>query len=410
MKRLGLFVLIGYTASAGVAHAATYYVSKGGSDSNTCTQAQNVNTPKLTVAAGLACLAGGGDTLLIRAGTYNERITSVRSGTSWSSKVRIANYNGETVWLDPATGQGAVLLSAGQQYIEFDGINMRHHASNSVFSVHGTAHHIRYQNASVQNNNAPGGSTSVYSSTDGNEFINLDISGIGGPYGIYIDGGNGALIEGCEIHGVSMGGIHAYSDDRPSPTNVVIRNTRIYDITQSHFHGKPDTRVFGILISGNNNQVYNNLIYGIRFAGASGNTGIVIYTGSGNKVWNNTVANNTINGIKTDLGASNTEVRNNIAYGNTGSAFVNGGAGTIESNNLFGVDPLFMNPSGNDFKLKPDSRAVDAGAILSAVRTDLSGVARPQGRIHDIGAYEFSGQPAASGPPAPPTGVRIVSN
>ena len=123
------------------------------------------------------------------------------------------------------------------------------------------------------------------------------------------------------------------------------------------------------------------------------------------------MANNTATGgIKVNPDGSNNELRNNIAYNNTGSPFLDFGSGTTESNNLFGVDPQFVNPSGNDFKLKADSRAVDAGVSVSAVTTDLAGVARPQGRIHDIGAYEFSGQPAASGPPAPPTGVRIVSN
>jgi hypothetical protein len=385
-------------------------VSKNGNNSNTCTQAQNVNTPKITVAAGIACMTGG-DTLLIRAGTYNERFTSIASGSSWSNKVRVANYNGETVWLEPATGEGAVRLNSGQQYVEFDGINMRTHAGNSVFSVSGTAHHIRYQNATVENNNSPGGSASVFSSTNGNEFINLDISGIGGPYGIYIDGGDGALIDGCRIHAVSFGGIHAYSDNRPSPTNLVIRNTRIYNITQSHFGGVPDTRLFGILISANNAQVYNNLIYDLNLPGGrSDNAGITIYTGSGNKVWNNTIANNATGGIKIDPGVTNAEVRNNIAWSNTGSAFRNNGSNTQESNNLFGIDPLFANPSGKDFQLTPASRAVDAGASLSSVTTDFSGVARPQGSRPDIGAYEYRGQAAAPGPPAPPTGVRIVSN
>src|SRR5262245_44292602 len=50
MKRLGLLVLIGYTASAGVAHAATYYVAKSGNNGNTCAQAQSTSTAKLTIA------------------------------------------------------------------------------------------------------------------------------------------------------------------------------------------------------------------------------------------------------------------------------------------------------------------------------------------------------------------------
>ena len=35
-------------------YGKTYYVAKTGSDSNSCAQAQNQSTPKLTIAAGLA--------------------------------------------------------------------------------------------------------------------------------------------------------------------------------------------------------------------------------------------------------------------------------------------------------------------------------------------------------------------
>src|SRR5262245_39434878 len=56
-----------------VAHAATYYVAKGGNDSNTCAQAQSTSTAKLTIAGGLKCLVAG-DTLFVRAGNYDEGI------------------------------------------------------------------------------------------------------------------------------------------------------------------------------------------------------------------------------------------------------------------------------------------------------------------------------------------------
>ena len=36
----------------------TYYVAKTGSNSNSCTQAQNQSTPKLTISAGISCLQG----------------------------------------------------------------------------------------------------------------------------------------------------------------------------------------------------------------------------------------------------------------------------------------------------------------------------------------------------------------
>jgi hypothetical protein len=88
----------------------TYYVSKDGSDSRSCAQAQSTGTPKQTIA-GLACLTAAGDTLLIRAGTYNEAIIQTQfvslipSGTSWTNIVRVAAYPGETVWMAPLGSQ-----------------------------------------------------------------------------------------------------------------------------------------------------------------------------------------------------------------------------------------------------------------------------------------------------------------
>ena len=74
-------------------------------------------------------LSHGGDTLSVRAGTYAESNHQCRTRRhSWSNKVRIANYNGETVWLKPPAGDSQVLLiqsfgGAPIGYIEFDGIN-----------------------------------------------------------------------------------------------------------------------------------------------------------------------------------------------------------------------------------------------------------------------------------------------
>ena len=69
MKSLLLVILLALTPV--IAHGSTYYVAKTGQDGNTCAQAQSRSTPKLTIKAGLACLAGG-DTLIIKAGTYTE--------------------------------------------------------------------------------------------------------------------------------------------------------------------------------------------------------------------------------------------------------------------------------------------------------------------------------------------------
>lgn len=59
---------------------------------------------------------------------------------------------------------------------------------------------------------------------------------------------------------------------------------------------------------------------------------------------------------------------------------------------LWGVDPLFVNPAANDYHLLRGSPAIDKGTTLSSVGDDRDGTPRPQGAGYDIGAYEYFGQ------------------
>src|SRR5262245_44028301 len=89
-----LFILTLFVMVPLVARGATYYVAKNGSASKTCLQAESQQTPKLTIASGISCLAGG-DTLVIGDGTYNERIYStIPSGNSVTpTTIRAQNPN-----------------------------------------------------------------------------------------------------------------------------------------------------------------------------------------------------------------------------------------------------------------------------------------------------------------------------
>ncbi|MBP6825767.1 MAG: hypothetical protein KA165_04310 [Saprospiraceae bacterium] len=75
----------------------------------------------------------------------------------------------------------------------------------------------------------------------------------------------------------------------------------------------------------------------------------------------------------------------------------------IKTGNLWGIDPLFMNPDSGDFRLHPCSPAIDAGNNAAAVTaTDIAGGGRIQGGTVDIGAYEsaafgLAAEPAVKG-------------
>ncbi len=56
---------------------------------------------------------------------------------------------------------------------------------------------------------------------------------------------------------------------------------------------------------------------------------------------------------------------------------------------LIGVDPLFINPSNDNYHLQSGSPAIDTGDQIPEVIIDIEGTSRPQGNGYDIGAYEF---------------------
>ena len=298
------------------------------------------------------------------------------------------------------------------QYVEFDGINISGanvNGSTVTFDDRGggVQHHIRFKNAEVHGREGVGaGSAAIMVAGHDNEFLNLTVHGTGGPYAFYVHGQNN-LIDSCDIYDVSTGGVHIYhSTSQPfyaPPTGNFVRNTKIHDITHSSFFGAPDTRLWGILISGNSNQIYNNLIYNNTFTYQGGNAGVFIYTGSGNKIYNNTIANNTTDGIYVDSAASNTEVIDNIAYGNTGASFTDGGSGSVQTRNCLESTRSFVNPSAGNYQLQAevDRRkypVLDRGESFRGHRATSRAAV-------DIGAFEYS---STTRPTAPQESVRIL--
>jgi hypothetical protein len=111
------------------------------------------------------------------------------------------------------------------------------------------------------------------------------------------------------------------------------------------------------------------------------------------KVINNIVYKNPASGIKqycysgqNCIGSGNV-VANNLAFGNGSNIIMKVGSAT----GTITADPQFVNYQANgtgDYRLKSTSPAINKGTATSAPTTDISGVARPRGAAHDIGAYE----------------------
>jgi hypothetical protein len=210
-------------------------------------------------------------------------------------------------------------------------------------------------------------------------------------------------VDGCEVYNngntftqtgneeFGMQIFNGYTGE--STNNNIVRNNRFHD------NGAGTQGGAMVIGSGNNTEVYNNLVYG-NFRGITICCGTTIATNE--QILNNTVSNNTNEGVNAQDGTGHL-VQNNIFYANGVNEVYN--AATTHSYNLT-TDPRFVNTAGGDFRLQANSSAIDAGATLSQVTIDIISTPRPQGAAYDIGAYEF---PTNNTPPSPPTNVTIIN-
>jgi hypothetical protein len=210
--------------------AAEYFVSPSGNDSHAGTLAQ----PWKTVSKG-AATAEAGDTVYVRAGVYQERITLSRSGTA-GSRITLRNYPSEVPVLDgtgqAVGGQTAMIDVAGRDYVTIAGFEIRNLT------------------------------TAVNSQT---------------PLGILISGAAiGIEIERCEIHTIqnngSNGNAHGILVSGSSPTaisDLAIRDCLIRDLVLGNSEALAvNGNVDGFEIRGNTVRDCNNI--GIDFIGFEG--------------------------------------------------------------------------------------------------------------------------------------------
>jgi hypothetical protein len=153
----------------------------------------------------------------------------------------------------------------------------------------------------------------------------------------------------------------------------------------------------GLIIFGAGHRVFNNILLN------TGSYGVFAddrREGAGHAYLNNTIVNSALDGIRiyNDESTSSNIIKNNIIANPGTGVFVhklNNNVNLDMSHNLFELDintVKFRDAAGNDYRLLPDSPAVNAGTDAAAlgVISDYAGVGRPQDGVYDIGAYEYS--------------------
>jgi hypothetical protein len=134
---------------------STYYVATTGSDTNNGSLAQ----PFKTIQHGLDVASSPGDTVFVRGGTYNEKISFPHSGTAAGGSITLEAYSGEQPILDgtglPSSngpyGSNNLVQIINRSYVQLIGFEIENLKGTSTVQasgvlVQGFGSHILVQN------------------------------------------------------------------------------------------------------------------------------------------------------------------------------------------------------------------------------------------------------------------------
>jgi len=450
VTRVGLVILASLLLAALVlasAHGTTYYVATSGRDANPGTETQ----PWRTIQKAADTLIAS-DTVFVKEGSYNERITPQNSGSP-GNYITYTAYPGDTVTIDGTSisvpGEfdwGGLFNVSGRRYIKISGFRIINSPSAGIFTDNSS--HIIIEKNSTCNTFSSGIGVWACSNiiidsnevelacndseeecitvalTDTFEIRNNHVHHAGpgtlGGEGIDAkDGSSNGKIYDNHVHDTNKLGIYVDAWDKHTYNIDVFRNI-VHDCAEEGFSVACEAGGLLENVIIYNNIAYNNGCVGITIADWGG--AVAEHPMKNIKVINNTFYNNG----RDDWGggmfvensnAENVVIRNNICSQNLSfqiavEADVPPENLTVDHNLIDGYreypeeiygseyvegNPLFANPHWADFHLQKDSPAVDSGSSIDAPSDDFDGNPRPQGAGYDIGAFEFM-EPRVNGP------------
>lgn len=275
-----------------------HYVAKTGSDSNNGTSWDDA---WLTIGYALTRISGG-ETLIIGDGTYDEcLIDTIPSGSSGSPTIIQAANRNMAILAPTSSPAEYVIRLSGLSYITIDGIVTDAGSLKNCAGI-GT-HPTVASNIVIKNGTMRNGKGTFGSGIDGlyvnSLILNNDIYNNGetagnAAHGIYFQG-HDTIIDGNRCYGNDAYGIVIFQKKGSGADNNIVRNNVIYSNT---------LRSLGVF-TGNGNLIYNNIIHDGPTHGIN-----VDQTASNTKVYNNTIYNNSGNGIL--IGGSTNMAKNNI--------------------------------------------------------------------------------------------------
>jgi hypothetical protein len=401
------------TATAAQAAVTTLYVGQTNcSDSGSGTQAQ----PYCTIGKGVAT-AVAGQTVLVGAGTYSEKVTLPRSGTAGSP----ITVKSDGVGAATVTGGVDGFVLSTRSYVIIDGFTVTGTSGVGIKVTGGS--NVTLSNDTVTHSGLPvSGSNAHGISLSGvtNSLVTGVHSDHNSFHGIIVTGGStGVVLQGNEASFNAEGwqrnanGIDIVAAGNSAIGNIVHDNEdsglqfytggdnglAVDNVSYGNGdHGIDDLNVTGGELIGN--TVYDNCTDGINIEGTSGN-----YT-----VENNISTDNAINtacahgpagadhaGRGGDIGfydsatSGSVEDYNVVSLSTSGKLYEWGASGyttlaafqTASGQGAHDVqaNPLFTNAAAGDFTLQAGSPAIDSAdsGVANWPSTDIAG----NGRVDD---------------------------
>ena len=434
---------------ASTAGAATFYVDDSGSNSNLGT----IDSPFRTITYALTKVDGAYDQVIVRGGTYNERVVIWEKHGTASGRIYVQAYTGETPIID-GTGIGAhsTVSIHTSSYVTFSGFTVQNAPETAILiwnannidikyntvktaieaGIHagadavGGTHHILMKGNTVRDTvrqNIPGsGATSWLQAMScfKADYVTFTENWVSKNYGegidcilsdnctitkntlwdnkgsnIYLDNAQYALVDGNYIY--NSGNSEYFRDGAPSP-GILIANED-YDVQN------PATNL----------TITNNIVHRC-------NVGLAYYNSQeGGGLHYTLIANNTFyHSVSTTAGliyiedgaTSNvhdtTVIDNNIFYQPTGIRYAraptvgitwktNNWYGGMSGTEISGVGDVLANPllvnaggwSASDYKLTSTSPVKASGTTESTVVNDHF-TSNVRTAPYSIGAHEYN--------------------
>jgi hypothetical protein len=434
-----LFILVlmvtsgggGCAIAAQMLQGTTFYVDQNhpqASDDNSGTKDQ----PWLTIQHA-ADVASAGDTVIVKAGIYQERAVPQNSGaagdriifkaqprrsvTMWgfytvnADYLRIEGFNittddSLTGWTE---GRGVFIRS---DYVEVVDNYFYDIKSNAIA---GYWHEPFPQQAYVAHNKIYRCQAGIDINGTGwvveeNEIERLFHYGSGDcDYTRFF--GDDHIIRNNFFHGTNFDEIanahvdcfQTFTNNGEHAHNILFEGNVCYDFHQALMASNVNNTATSHFTFRNNlfarGHAWGLCVHDISYITAENNTfADIAYHGAGFR--GNSIGNVIRNNIFYDVSTSYWASDGAQVSGDYNLIFDAGEPSVAGPHDLIGVDPLFVDPVNHDFHLRSGSPAIDAGQALGQVRFDLDQVARPQGAGWDIGAYEFAPALALYGTPA----------